>query len=494
MLDFTLQQIYTIILLLLVVVSVVYLFWLRRTQEFYWNDFWYALPVFGRLRKLTKAKDLNPVTDEATGTVSTAAEQELLATYFNHIGIVTQERFQRAYQFLLLAKQADRRPMPIWGGPFLFILLVAEALGFGLLLAPFVASEITPNSAQIIGFIIAFVMAIIAAGLTHAAGQEVYETTLIRKMRKVANDRKITLYRTAIANDVDQSVDADEDDVTRFGNRILESTEDRGSVKLRVVATAFVIIVLCASTVLRYENLRLAVTQQSALDGAQATPGAVLGAAGGNPFAAAAPGPLPPDVAQNAQDAQNTVQAEENYEQILGGTAGIIGLGVIFLFTQVYSTSIGIQWGHIQRQRVQAAFRRGTLGFSSYEDYRRHLLDPRIRRTERRLQQLRGGLFRDSHVAQPTFTFSSWMDAKLARQGGQAPTTAASLSLPAGVTPFDADAEAAAMLGIQDTAARRATLRQRVATLNAAQSAQLQAAIQALKARQDAETSWIDEF
>lgn len=489
MLNFTLQQIYLVILLVLVVVSAVYLFWLRRTQEFYWNDFWYALPVFGKLRKSVRRKDLNPVHDDTTGNVSTAAEQELLATYFNHLGIVTQERFQRAYQFLLLAKQADRRPMPGWGMPFLFILLVAEALGFGLLLAPFVASEITPNSAEVIGFIIAFVMAIIAAGLTHAAGQEIYETGLIQKMRKVANDKKVALYKTAIANDADQTVDQGEDDVTRFGNRILESTEDRGSSKLMVVATAFVIIVLCASTVLRYENLRLAVTQQSALAGSPAAPGT---AGGGNPFAIADQAPLPPDVARNAQDAQKTVQAEENYEQILGGTAGIIGLGVIFLFTQVYSTSLGIQWGHIKRQRVEAAFRRGTLGFSSYEDYRRHLLDPRIRRTERRLQQLRSGLFGDSHRSPSTFSFGSWMEAKLA-QGDTSMRTTAAPAAPVPHSGFNAAREAEVILAIADPALRRTQLRQRVATLSAAQSEQLQAAIVAAKARQEERDSWIDD-
>jgi hypothetical protein len=467
-------------------VLAIYLFWLRRTQDFYWNDFWYALPIFGKLRKAIRAKDLHPVQDEVTGQMSTAAQQELLATYFNHIGVVTRERFQRAYGFLLLAKQADRRPMPIWGMPFLFILLVAEALGFGLLLAPFVASEITPNSAQIIGFIIAFVMAIIAAGLTHAAGQEIYETGLIRKMRKVANDTKSPLYRTAIANDQDQNADLGDADVTRFGNRILESVEDRGSIKFIIVAAIFVVIVLGASTVLRYENLRLFVTQQSALAGP--TTGAIVPGANGNPFAAVTNPALPPDVTQDANAAQARVQAEENYEQILGGTAGIIGLGVIFLFTQVYSTSLGIQWGHIKRRRVEAAFEKGTLGFSSYEDYRRHQLDPRIRRAERRLQQLRSGLFGDSHLAPSTFTFRSWMDAKLGHEAGSEQMTPPA---PA-ATLFDAGREAAAVMAMTDPEARRAHLRQRIGSLSPAQVQQLQTAIAEAKRRQ-AEDAWINE-
>ena len=471
--------------MLLLIVLTVYLFWLRRTQAFYWNDFWYSLPRFGKLSKSIRRKDLHTVQDEVTGKASTAAQQELLATYFNHIGVVTRERFQNAYQFLLLAKQADRRPMPIWGMPFLFILLVAEALGFGLLLAPFVASEITPNSAQIIGFVIAFVMAIIAAGLTHAAGQEIYETGLIRKMRKVANDTKSPLYKRAIANDEDQAVDLGEPDVTRFGNRILESVEDRGSIKFIIVAAIFVVIVLDASTVLRYENLRLAVTQQSALAGSSAS---TLG----NPFATVtSQNTLPPDVTQNASDAQARVQAEENYEQILGGTAGIIGLGVIFLFTQVYSTSLGIQWGHIKRRRVEAAFQKGTQGFSSYEDYTHHQLDPRIRRSERRLQQLRSGLFGDSHLAPSTFTFQSWMNTKLALENGAATSTTPAPTT--GSPMFNPEQEAAEILAVADTEQRRTLLRQRVAALLPSQVEALQRAIAELKSRHAKDNAWIND-
>lgn len=362
--------------------------------------------------------------------------------------------------------------------PFLFILLVAEALGFGLLIAPFVAAAITPNSAIIVGFIIAFVMAIIAAGLTHAAGQEIYETGLIRKMRRVAADLKSPLYKRAIGNDDDQSVDEKEADVTRFGNRVLESVEDRGSAKFIIIASIFVIIVLGASTVLRFENLRLAVTQQSAMAADGTT-------ANGNPFAT--PGALPPQAVQNGDAAAN-LQSQENFEQLLGGTAGIIGLGMIFVFTQVYCTSLGIQWGHIKRRRVETAYRNGTQGYASYEDYRRHQLAPRIRRTERRLQQLRGGLFSDSHLAAPTFSFRSWMDRKLELEAGQA----ARLPAPSRPLLFDAQREAREVMEIADSELRRERLRLLVTGLSAAEIAALQSAIRELK-RQAEENAWINE-
>ncbi len=166
---------------------------------------------------------------------------------------------------------------------------------------------------------------------------------------------------------------------------------------------------------------------------------------------------------------------------------------MIFLFTQVYSTSLGIQWGHIKRRRVEAAFQKGTLGYSSYEDYRRHQLDPRIRRSERRLQQLRSGLFGDSHFAPSTFSFRSWMDAKLGLEAGSeqiGPSRAT--PAPAQAVPFDAGREAAAVLAMPDPEARRAHLRQRIGSLTPAQVQQLQNAIAEQKRRQ-ADEAWIND-
>jgi len=466
------------------VVLIIFLIWVRRTKEFYWTDFWYAFPWLGGLHKSIREKNLHPVRDDITGETITPAQQALIATYFNQIGVITRERFHRAYRFLLLAKQSDRRPMPFWGLPILFLLLLAEGLGFGMLLAPFIAAEITPDAAEIIGFAIAFVMAIIAAGLTHAAGAEFYESGLIAKMRRIANNKKILLYRTALANDEDQELDRDDDDVTRFGNRVLESAEDKAGRKFIVSALLFVLVVLGASSLLRYENLRLAVTQQSALQAQSG--GAALGS---NPFAA--PAGLPPDVAQNAQDVQQQVQVEEVSEQLLGGVAGIVGLGVIFVFTQIFAMTLGIRYGHLERARIKAAYKNGTMGYSSYEDYKRHVLDPRVRRTERRLQQLKNGLFNDSQTPPSSLTFNHWLSVKMeAESAALRATDPAPRALP---PEFSATAIAARIMNIADSNIRRAELRRIITTLDEHQQTELQAAIERI--RQSRVTpSWVDEI
>ena len=212
---------------------------------------------------------------------------------------------------------------------------------------------------------------------------------------------------------------------------------------------------------------------------------------GSNPFAPPTQ-TLPPDVTQNAQAAQQAVQVEETSEQLLGGLAGIIGLGVIFVFTQVYSMSLGIKYGHLDRARVKSAYKNGTMGYSSYEDYQRHVLEPRVRRTERRLQQLKNGLYHDSQVPPSTISFAHWLNLKtqmeLERAHGAAPRRVAA-------SPgFDAQAVAAEVMAIADPAQRRAWLRQVVAGLTPPQSAQLQREIQSIKDRQVQETSWIDEI
>lgn len=482
--EFLLENAPALISAATMLVLLAFLIWLRRTKDFWWTDFWYAFPRFGSLPKSIREKNLHLVTDDVTGQAIAPAEQALISAYFNHIGVITRERFSRAYRFLLLAKQSDRRPMPFWGLPILFLLLVAEALGFGMLLAPFIAAEITPNAAEIIGVVIAFVMAIIAAGLTHTAGQEFYESGLIRKIRRIANNTKTPLYRLAIANDEDQDIDAGENDITRFGNRVLESAEDKASVKFIIAAGLFIAIVLVASSLLRYENLRLAVTQQASL---QTSPAAST--IGTNPFATQST--LPPDVAQNAQQAQAQVQVEENAEQLTGGVAGIIGLAAIFVFTQIYAMTLGIRYGHIERARVKSAYRNGTLGFSSYDDYKRHILDPRVRRTERRLQQLKNGLYNDSQQTPSSLTFSHWLDQKMQNESAHMRAEPAPALLPPAA--FDAPSQAAEILAIEDQTARRAELRRVVATLDDTSRNQLQTEIARIKQQRQAELSWIDE-
>jgi hypothetical protein len=507
MFGLTLIRTYELVLIGLVLITTLFIWWKARSSDFYWTDFKYAFPFFGTISRAIRRKDLSY--DEKG---LSPDERHLLVDYSSNISAIDRRRFKNAYTFLLLAKQADRRPAPVWTLPLLFILLTAEALGFSFLLAPFISAEITSNQAEVIGIIVAFVLAIIAAGLTHRAGEQMYESGLIKKMRRVAENQtpKVPLYAKQIENDVDQSLDEGQHDVTRFGNRVLDTVEDRGPKWAIIAAICYILAIAVVSTVVRYENLHLGLTEQSADQGSGST-------AATNPFASAGNGDtssLPPDVEKSAQAASQRVHSEETGERLLRGIAGIAGLGVIFVFTQVFSTSIGLQFGHLRRNRVKAAFENGTMGFSSYDDYEKNELAPKIRRAEMRLQQLRKGLYHDSQRSSSSMTFSDWLDQKMRDDRSRADEhrnyvppvrsepirTEPSNQTFASPIKFDPHRLAMTILDIDDKEVRRSHLAG--LKLSGSQMDQLKEAINAEKNKRatdaekarTADTAWIDDI
>jgi hypothetical protein len=162
---------------------------------------------------------------------------------------------------------------------------------------------------------------------------------------------------------------------------------------------------------------------------------------------------------------------------------------VIFVFTQIYAMTLGIRYGHLERARIKSAYRNGTAGYSSYEDYKRHVLDPRVRRTERRLQQLKNGLFNDSQTAPSALTFGRWLEVKM-----QAESAALQAADPGPrIAPvFVASVVAARIMGIADADTRRAELRREIEGLDDRQQSELQAAIARIRQTR-ASASWVDE-
>jgi hypothetical protein len=112
-----------------------------------------------------------------------------------------------------------------------------------------------------------------------------------------------------------------------------------------------------------------------------------------------------------------------------------------------------------------------------------------VRRTERRLQQLKNGLFTDSQTPPSSLTFGHWLEVKmLAESAALRATDPVQRPLPA---EFSAPAIAAQIMNIGDTETRRAELRRIIATLDEAQNAELREAIERL--RQNRAPSWVDE-
>ncbi len=399
-----LGHVYALIGFALILLAAAYIWWRRRNEKFWWTDFTYAFPAFGKIDRLSRGSRADRSADDQG---LTPAENQLLHDYSVHLGATDPSAFARARQFLKLTGQDNRRPTPLIMLPLLFVLLLAEALGFSFLLAPFIAAEITPYQAEIIGIIVAFVLATIAAGLTHAAGAQWYEGSLYRKMRAAARDHGVRMFEQQITPADDQDKDNAAKYPTRFGNRVFATEYDKPGVSVILAAMIYIVAIAAVSTGVRYENLHLLLSEQSAL---QVSPG---GSGGGNPFANAgnsdASG-LPAAVTENARSAQRQILADENGERLMRGLAGISGLGVIFVFTQIFSTYMGLRYGHLNAKRVVDAYNL-TGGYLDYPEYERHELTPKISVVEARLRTLRRKLYDDHGRASGTssITFRQWL-------------------------------------------------------------------------------------
>src|ERR1700688_5196430 len=166
---------------LILLLIVTFMTWKRYTDTLWWTDFWVAFPIIGKMTSWKKETHGIENIDSWRYSGMPPVEEQLCSTYVDKIPKVDPVVFNNATIYLKLTHQNERSPTSplIWLA--LIVLTVAEAAGTGLLIAPFVASEITGNQMVWIGYVIALVMALGLLGLTHYAGKEVNKRSAIKK-------------------------------------------------------------------------------------------------------------------------------------------------------------------------------------------------------------------------------------------------------------------------------------------------------------------------
>jgi len=158
-----------------------FIVWKRFTDDLWWTDFWVSFPLIGKMQKWKKQTHgiENLASWKAAGLPP--AEEHLCSTYIDKLPKIDPVVFNNANEYLKLTHQNGRSPMSQIAWVALGLLTVAEAAGTGMLIAPFVSSEITGNQMVWIGYVIALVMAVGLLGLTHAAGKDMYKRSSIKK-------------------------------------------------------------------------------------------------------------------------------------------------------------------------------------------------------------------------------------------------------------------------------------------------------------------------
>lgn len=368
-----------------------FVFWLRA-DNFRFTLFAYKRPwAFGsdhrgQFQLLSKESNDSPV--DANNLVH--AEQTLCKTFKAAISgspnaEVTKGQFERAQSYLKITQQTTIRPPSIVANIGLFVLILAESVGTGYVLAPWMSTEITPSQANLAAGVLALAVAIILALLTHHTGTEMAKFAHYRKHSGTegAGDR------IGLGDDQDQDayyIDSGTQAVRpnpqarRYFNRI----EDPGIKGPAQFGAALVMIVgiMLLIFLIRVGGVESETTKQIV---SMETNG-VSTSGDSNPFASAGTSTLPPSVAEAQQQSRTTVAESLGGNYKMQGLAASFMLALIYLVTQFTAFIIAFKSGFSGQGAAAFAFTRDQ---ASFDTFRRKFLEPRITKVESMLEQLR---------------------------------------------------------------------------------------------------------
>lgn len=321
--------------------------------DFLMMNFWYGLPLIGKIARLSG--DNTRYAKIRTWTIS---ERTLCDAYKQFIHYTTEQEFNKRLTYLSKAHDLGRSPTPGWMMGLLFVLVLAEGLGFSYMLGTWMAGEAgSENTRQLLMWAVVFVLCVVFVFVMHSAGHQLYRYNLVKKAdhdwRADEQPGKFSSHNVKL--DDNQNKDDDQPDYTQCVNRVGTSR----SYFMVALAVVIIVVVSVVSTVMRMKHLDSEHT-------AAATLSAPAASTSGNPFENLGQS-LPAEVLQGQNTADEKAAADGRSAYKDEGYAAFFMLAFIFAITQLVGMAGGYKWGFAGRES-KAAFR-GTRGFSTYDDY-----------------------------------------------------------------------------------------------------------------------------
>lgn len=377
------------------------LFW-KFTYKFYWFDFWYGFPLIGGMSRL---KDATPDSQDKTWT---RAEKKLCNDFEQFILEGDKDAFENRAEYIRKAGDLGVKPMPVWLWVFLWLLIIAEGFGFAYSLGTWMAMEGSENIFMILMVVVALVIAVPSALLSHESGVR-FHRHMERKRNyqdwKVGRSNNEDKFKTeTIALQKSQSVDDNLFPFNQYANR--------AHIKISLLplwgALAWAIVVVVGSTTMRISHMEKVLAQENTgVVAAQAV------ADSGNPFAA------PAELAQPQAAAQDKAVNDIKTSTKIEGSAAFILLAFLYLATQGVGASLAAKHAFLGAQS-EAAYN-GNFGFETYDDFLRYY-EPMVQIAQARLQTLQerlGNSPENNQGMQLHHTFDEHLEAQRKRRINQ---------------------------------------------------------------------------
>jgi len=279
------------------------------------------------------------------------SELELCSRYYRFYTDTYKdpEHYERCSDYLKKIEESGRKPAPMWIWGLNVVLVVAEAYILGLVLAPFMATNVSADTGEWMALAIAVLVSIILLVLTHAMGQEIHRNNLLKKAS--------VLYQATPDNSTESVqltlAETRQDDAAprylKLLNRVEHDADMAPSRKWTIIAC----IGITAIAVFAY-FIRSSTLNQMETELVNASPYAALSAQAGNdsPFSTPSlslgpltigPFTLPDEAAADNHEADQRAASEVMSERILGYKLTFILLSVIFVGVQIFGIMNGMK-------------------------------------------------------------------------------------------------------------------------------------------------------
>ena len=339
------------------VFAVVLIVSIRKQVSWWWMNTWMGLPVIGKIARYSRD------TSRARRYEGWLRSELILCMdYKRFMRDISEHDYNEKVEYLVLAGDNGRRPMPSWMWPVVTAMLLAQAIGFSDVLVGFSIPGIHEHFQPKQAYVIALLVSGLLVFLAHSAGHELYRNSSINQARREWEEsgRKYDLRSGTVALSKPQNIDAGYPEYTRRINRIGSSN---ASYKVSISAVIVVAIVAIGATYVHGQALQKVLTKQTTSQNQQTeTPVAAIDDLG-----------LSADVQQSVTSKASDRPAQINTDDAIAsnsrhdGWGNFIVMAFIFAALQALFVYFGFRWGFAGQNSAQAFRVTGSGNFASYE-------------------------------------------------------------------------------------------------------------------------------
>ena len=320
----------TIVLILLIIK-----FW--DNIKFWWLCTWTSFPLIGTIARSYKQTSLDNSGWFASENIICSKFYSFYAKYMN----ADRKFFEDCQSYLEKAQEDGRKEFPALMWIVIFLLVVAEAMGFAYVLAGYTIPGASESLQQKGAVAIAFVISIILVGFTHLTGGEIYKNSLVTKARKWYNSDREKSENDNLVPDSGVMLSANDKDNNKPGwkkliNRLNTNADVTPKWYITIITGILIVLIAVGATYVRGQVLEKQLNQE-------------ISNISTNVYES-----TPAELSQIQANTDKKALIEQQEADKKGGWATFIILAVLFVFIQILGILFGKIWGFAGKESAKA--------------------------------------------------------------------------------------------------------------------------------------------